>query len=620
MEHIIGVSHTGVHTVTNRIESGIERVLYVLTGLLLSAEVLLLGAGVLARYMFDKPLVWSDEVASLLFLWLASFGACIAFRRGEHMRMTSLSDRAKGAFGRFLEVMTIVVPLVFLSFVLNAAYEYAAAQAYMTTPALELSGAWRAAALPVGLVVMYVFGVLDLIKHRNLATVCLCLTLAAVVTASLYAMTPLFGSLGKWNLGIFFVGGVLVGVLSGIPIAFCFGLATVGYLGLSTQIPMMVLMGRLDEGMSHQILLAIPLFIFLGFLMEATGMARRVLAFLTTIVGHRRGGLSYVLIGAMYTVSGISGSKSADIAAIAPALVPEMRRRGEKEGEVAALLAATGAQTETIPPSLALIAISSAAGVSTAALFTGGLLPATVMGIILCSYVWWRKRGDSLHEVPKANLRDVATTLVVAIPALALPFLIKVAVVEGVATATEVSTIGIFYALLVSLVFGERVPFRVFAKMFVRTGSLAGAILFIVGAATSMAWALTQSGFSQDLARAFLNLPGGAAGFWVVSIVVFIVIGSVLEGIPAIALLAPLLLPIAKGLGINEVHYSMVVILSMGIGYFAPPFGIGFYTTCAIADVPPNKAVKPMMGLIVALSFGVAIIAAVPWFSTVFLK
>ncbi|MEI5997859.1 TRAP transporter large permease subunit [Paraburkholderia bengalensis] len=619
MAHTLRVSHSEASSTADKCENVLEALLYVGAGTLLVVEVFLLAAGVLARYVFGKPLVWSDELSSILFIWLAVFGACIAFRRKEHMRMTSFSAPAGERTRSFLDVMAIVLPMVFLSLALQSAYDYAAAQSFMTMPALEISGAWRAAALPVGLLLMWVFGLLELIRHQHFVSVCWAVGLSVAAAYGLYLCSPLFAELGKWNLAIFFVGFVSAGVFSGIPIAFCFGLATVAYLQLTTPVPLMVLMGRLDEGMSHQILLAIPLFIFLGFLMEATGMARRIVEFFASVVGHRKDGLSYVLVGAMYTVSGISGSKSADIAAIAPALVPEMRRRGESDGEVAALLSATGAQTETIPPSLALIAISSAAGVSTSALFTGGMLPGAVMGILLCWYVWWRKRGSEATGGRRSSFREAMRKLAMALPALILPFLIKSAVVEGVATATEVSTIGIAYAIVYSVMFGGGVTWSTLGRIFVRTTSLAGAILFIVGTATSMAWALAQSGFSQDLASAFLHLPGGAITFWIVSIAVFVVIGSVLEGIPAIALLAPLLLPIAKGLSINEVHYSMVIILSMGIGYFAPPFGIGYYTTCAISGVEPNAAMRPMLGFIAVLALGVAIIAAVPWLSTGFL-
>ena len=177
--------------------------------------------------------------------------------------------------------------------------------------------------------------------------------------------------LGKLNLVIFFVGVTAVTVLIGVPIAVSFGLATFGFLALTTTLPVGVIVGRMDEGMSHIILLAVPLFVFLGLLIEATGMARAMVTFLASLLGHVRGGLSYVLIGAMYLVSGISGSKVADMAAVAPVLFPEISQRGAKPGDLVALLATSGAQTETIPPSLVLITIGSVTGVWIAALFTG---------------------------------------------------------------------------------------------------------------------------------------------------------------------------------------------------------------------------------------------------------
>ena len=158
-------------------------------------------------------------------------------------------------------------------------------------------------------------------------------------------------ALGNLNLLIFFVGLVGAMVFAAVPIAFAFGLATFGYIALTTTHPDVVVVGRMDEGMSHLILLAVPLFVFLGLLIEMTGMARAMVGFLASLLGHVRGGLHYVLVGAMYLVSGISGSKAADMAAVAPVLFPEMKERGAKPGDLVALLSATGAQTETIPPS-----------------------------------------------------------------------------------------------------------------------------------------------------------------------------------------------------------------------------------------------------------------------------
>jgi tripartite ATP-independent transporter DctM subunit len=342
--------------------------------------------------------------------------------------------------------------------------------------------------------------------------------------------------------------------------------------------------------------------------------------FLAKLLGHVRGGLSYVLLGAMYLVSGISGSKAADMAAVAPVLFPEMRRRGAKPGELVALLASSGAMSETIPPSLVLITIGSVTGVSIAALFSGGLLPALVLALALCVIVWWRYRNDDLTGVARASWSEAGRAFVIALPGLALPFLIRAAVVEGVATATEVSTIGIAYTIIVCLVMTRSFPMARLVPMLVDTASLCGAILLIIGAATAMAWALTQSGFSRDLAAAMTGLPGGAVTFMIVSIIAFVILGSVLEGIPAIVLFGPLLFPIARQIGIHEVHYAIVVILAMGIGLFAPPFGIGYYAACAIGRVSPDDGMRPIWPYLLALLIGLLVVAAVPWISLGFLQ
>jgi tripartite ATP-independent transporter DctM subunit len=358
----------------------------------------------------------------------------------------------------------------------------------------------------------------------------------------------------------------------------------------------------------------------LGVVLELSGMAKAMVRFLASLLGHVRGGLSYVLVGGMYLVSGISGSKAADMAAIAPVLFPEMRKRGVDEGEMVALLAATGAQTETIPPSIVLITIGSVTGISIAALFSGGLVPALVLAATLCFVVWLRNRKVDMTGVVRATWGEIGRALLIASPALALPFIIRAAVVEGVATATEVSTIGIAYALLVGALVYRELDYRKLWPALVDTAALSGAILLIIGTATGMAWALTQSGFSRQLAQVMTQLPGGAGGFLAVSVLAFIVLGSVLEGIPAIVVFGPLLFPIAKQLGIHDVHYSMVVVLAMGIGLFAPPFGVGYYAACAISNVSPSRGMRPIAGYIVALIIGTLIVAAVPGLSIGFGK
>jgi tripartite ATP-independent transporter DctM subunit len=601
------------------IESSIGSAVEIAAAGLVIAEIAILFGGVISRYVFDRPLVWSDELASTLFLWLAMLGAVIAFHRDEHMRMTACVGMLPESARAVLDSVATGASLAFLLLIVWPAFQYASDELPITTSALQITDAWRAAALPAGIGLMIVFALLRLSRAASTETIILSLGLIALVVALFWLGAPMFHRLGNLNLLIFFVGVVAAAVFTGVPIAFAFGLAIFGYLALATHTPLMVLVGRMDEGMSHLILLAVPLFVFLGLLIEMTGMARALVGFLADLLGHVRGGLHFVLVAGMYLVSGISGSKAADMAAVAPVLFPEMKARGANPGDLVALLSATGAQTETIPPSLVLITIGSVTGVSIAALFTGGLLPAIVLACLLCFVIRWRYRGEDLSQVSRASKRAILRSFVVALPALALPFLIRAAVVEGVATATEVSTIGIAYSVAAGLLVYRRFDWAALRPMLVSTACLSGAILLIIGTATAMAWGLTQSGFSHTLAAAMTGLPGGAVSFMAASIAAFVVLGSVLEGIPAIVLFGPLLFPIAKTVGIHEVHYAMVVILAMGIGLFAPPFGVGYYAACAIGRVEPVAGMRPICGYLLALVIGTIIVAAVPWISIGFL-
>ncbi|MDE2300346.1 MAG: TRAP transporter large permease, partial [Burkholderiales bacterium] len=519
----------------------------------------------------------------------------------------------------FLDALATAAALAFLLLVLPYAWDYAVEEAMIRTPALDLQNSWRVAAMATGFGTMALLALLRLAAAGRPRQVAAAVGLVVAIFIAMTLLEPVWRQLGNANLVVFFVVVVAAAVFAGVPIAFAFGLATLGYVILTTHTPVLIVVGRMDEGVSQLILLAVPLFVFLGQLIEMTGMARAMVVFLTSLLGHVRGGLQYVLVGAMYLVSGISGSKAADMAAVAPVLFPEMKKRGAKEGDLLALLAATGAQTETIPPSIVLITIGSVTGVSISALFTGGLLPGLVLAATLLTVVWSRYRHEDLSGVRRASRGEIGRSFVIALPAIALPFIIRAAVVEGIATATEVSTIGIAYGVIAGLLIYRQFDWKRIYPMLVDTASLSGSILLIIGAATAMAWGLTQSGFSQTLSQAMRALPGGAAGFMAVSIVAFIVLGSVLEGIPAIVLFGPLLFPIARAVGIHEVHYAMVVILAMGLGLFAPPFGVGYYAACAIGRVNPDDGMRPIGAYMLALFVGLVIVAAVPWISIGFL-
>ncbi len=311
----------------------------------------------------------------------------------------------------------------------------------------------------------------------------------------LYLVRDLFANLGNYNLLIFFLGIGGFCIIIGLPIAFAFGVATVAYVACATTAPPDIIVTRMETGMSHILLLSVPLFILLGSILEIAGMANKLVAFLGAMVGHFKGGLSYVLVGAMVFVSGISGAKAADMAAIAPVLLPEMKRRGVKDSELVGLLASSSAMSETIPPSLILIMTGAVMGISIGALFNAGWLPALVLAGLLCIAARIRARHDTLPATRRASGRAIARLALVALPVLVLPFLIRGAVVEGVATATEVATIGIAYVLIVTLVLYRVFDWRRLFTALKDASILTGVVFLILATANAMAWAFVQSGF-----------------------------------------------------------------------------------------------------------------------------
>ncbi|CDZ29731.1 Putative TRAP-type C4-dicarboxylate transport system, fusion of small and large permease proteins (DctQ/dctM domains) [Neorhizobium galegae bv. officinalis] len=586
---------------------------------LLVGIIALLLAGVISRYVFSLPVVWIDEVASISFLWLAMLGSAMAVDRSEHLRLTLFVGMLPEKLRGLANTLALLLMALFLGVMLRPAYEYAIEESYITSAALNIPMSFRAAALPVGIGLMLILAVVNALKGSTFRQVAISVVVIAAVTALLWLVGPSLKQIGNWNIPIFLVGFVALFLVLGVPIAFCFGLGTLAFLTFTTSVPVFVMIGRMDEGMSSIILLSVPIFVLLGCVLDATGMGRAIVEVLASLLGHVRAGMSYVLLGSMFLVSGISGSKVSDMATVAPALFPEMKRRGHKPPEMIALLATGAAMAETVPPSIVLIVLGSAAGVSIAGLFTSGFAIAMVLLLVLAILARWKARHESMAGVRRAPLSVIKKAFLVAAPALLLPFLIRTAVGEGIATATEVSTIAVLYAMIIGATLYGGISLKKVYSMLVETAALSGAILMILGAASAMAWALTQTGFAAQLVQAVQGLPGGWMTFMGVTILIFMVLGCVLEGLPAIVLMAPIMFPVARSLGINDIHYSMVVVTAMNIGLMTPPIGIGFYIACKIGNVSPDEAMKAIWPYIGALMIGLLVIAAVPYFSTVFL-
>jgi tripartite ATP-independent transporter DctM subunit len=587
-----------------------------LSASLMVAIVLMLFGGVVARYVFSQPVGWIDEAVSFAFIWLAMLGAVVAMHRNEHLRLTMfvemMSPRVRGVVHAF----ALAAIAAFLIGLIGPAIEHVKEEWIVTSPALEIPAGLRVAAIATGLVLMLAIVAVYSLRTVSKTNLAIAVVGVAAFVGLCYLLAPQFAQLGLWNIVIFLVALVGLCLVAGVPIAFCFGCGVMAFLAFSSTVPVVVIVGRIDEGMANIVLVSVPIFVLLGCVLDATGMGKAIVDLLASLIGHVKAGMSYVLLGSLFIVSGISGSKVSDMATVAPALFPEMKRRGNKQPEMVALLATGAAMADTVPPSIVLIVLGSVAGVSIAGLFESGFVVAMVLLLALLILARWKARNEVTDNVRRPTMKIIGRLALIAAPALVLPFLIRSAVGGGVATATEVSTIAVLYAMMIGQVLYGGIGWKRLYAMLVETAALSGAILLILGTASAMAWAITQSGIVQHLSLFLTTLPGGWVAFMAVTIVVFVILGCLLEGLPAVLLLAPIMFPIAKKLGIHEIHYSMVIVCAMNVGLMMPPIGVGFYVACRIGDAKPDEVMVAIWPYIAALVAGVVVIAMVPWFST----
>ena len=403
-------------------------------------------------------------------------------------------------------------------------------------------------------------------------------------------------------------------VIGGVPIGFALAFSALIFIWLEGALPGMIFAQQMARGIGNFVLLAIPFFILVGYLMEANGMSVRLIALLERLVGRVRGGLNVVLVLSMVIFSGISGSKMADVAAVGSVLIPAARRARQNPGSAVALLAASAVMAETIPPCINLIILGFVANLSIGGLFVAGLLPAGLMALALIAVAILFGGDARFPEAGERGQAPLAKLWGGAAVTLGLLVIIFGGFRSGIATATEISSFAALYALLVGgLAFRELGP-RAAARSFVAAATRSGLVLFIVAAAQSLSFVLTLQQIPQALAHAMIALSqlGGAWLFLPLSILILIVMGSVLEGAAALIIFAPLLVPVAAEIGISGLHYGVVLVIAMGIGLFAPPLGLGLYGACLIGEVPIEVTVKPMLGYLGLLLACLLVIAFVP--------
>src|SRR6266700_2186064 len=403
-------------------------------------------------------------------------------------------------------------------------------------------------------------------------------------------------------------------IFAGVPVGFVLLLATATYLWGTDAASLVVLPQTMVNGTGNFILLAVPFFILAGLIMERGGISVRLVRFVYTLVGHLRGGLLQVTVASMYVVSGLSGSKPADVAAVGTVMRDELRERhGAAEG--AAVLAASAIMGETVPPSIAMLIVGSITSVSVAGMFIGGLIPAAVMALSLMALIYARARRADAARVPRAPLHAVIRAGLGAILPLLMPGMLLAGILLGIATPTEVAAFAVVYGIVLAMVVYREMPLKTFMRTVTDTAALTGVLLFIFAAASGFSWTLTVAYLPQRLVELLHSVGNSTAIFMIGSIALLIVVGVLLEGLPSLNVLAPLLIPIAGKLGLSELHYALVLIIAMGVGGFMPLAGVGFYVCCAIMRADIEAASRAMVPYLVVVLVGLLIVAFVPWFA-----
>lgn len=589
------------------------RITEYVAGVVLAVDVLVVFVSVIFRYFLHEPFDWAEEVARALMIVLVFFGAATVLARSQHVGVDlfrgMLPERWQPGLIQFASWIIVAV-----SACLCVSSVGLLVDSWSSTTPIGLPQWIYTFPVVIGSLFMTLFGLANAVNGPP-----------RVVWSSLGAGIAIVAAVVAWNVllpthaiapWMLLTTGFVGGLVLGVPIAFVLALSSLVFFMADPSLPMLVYSQQVMAGTDHYVLLAIPFFVLAGLLMESNGMSSRLIELLLRMFGRLRGGLGLITITATAFFSGVSGSKLADIAAVGGIIMPAVRRSKQDPNETAGLLACTAVMAETIPPCINMIIMGFVANISIAGLFMAGLVPAAVLALSLAAvtiYVGAKINPDDAFPTRTPMLRLLGGATV----ALVMVAMIGKGVTSGVATSTEVSAFAVVYALVVGWLAFRELTARSVAQLFVRSASMAGGILFIVAAASSVSFALTIQQIPQYLSTFMIGFAHsyGSTMFVLLSVLIMIIFGAVLEGAPALIIFGPLLTPIASQLGVNPLHFGTVMVIAMGLGLFAPPIGLGLFATCAITGTELKNVWRPMMKYLAVLFVTLIILVLVPQFS-----
>lgn len=413
-------------------------------------------------------------------------------------------------------------------------------------------------------------------------------------------------------------GVFVAALLVDVPVASALGLAAAIAVLVHDIAPLAVVAQQMVAGLDSFPLLAIPLFVLAGGLMGAAGLTSRIVALALVLVGRRRGGLGAVAVVACMLFGALSGSGVADTVAIGTLLLPAMGRAGYPPGFSAGLLGCAGSLGTVIPPSIVMIVYGVATGTSIGQLFTAGLVPGALCGAALASVAVWRARKEGWGDVPPADLAGEGG-IGLALLALGAPAIIVAGIRGGIFTATEAGAVACLYALAVG-VFGTRaLTLRALAAELMAAAETSGAILYVIATASLFGWVLGALQAPQLVTAWLLALTEDPTVVLLLAMALLLALGTFMETIAIILLLAPLLSSVLPRYGIDPVHFGLLLTLNLAIGANTPPLGIDLMAACRVARIPMRETFRhlpPLLGAMasvtLALAFAPGIVLVLP--------
>lgn len=545
-----------------------DRVLPGLAAALTGGMTVVVFLQVVARYVVQYPLPWSEELARYLFIWASLLGAAIAVHRGGHISLGLLPTErwTRLELGLRLGLTAFVVVLVV------EGGRLVVLTAGQPSPALGVPMASVYAAVPVSAALMGV-----------------------ALLRRLVGRPPLGGTGGSVWIAIVLFAGFLALVALNVPIAFSLGAGSLLAILAKADLPLAIVPQRMIVGLDVFALLAVPLFVLAGLLMETGGISRRLIGFADALVGRLRGGLGMVAMLATLFFSGISGSSSADTAAVGSTLIPQMVKRGYRPEEATAICAAAGGMGILIPPCMIMVIYGILAETSIAALFVAGVAPGLLMGAAMLAYTWLAAPGPAPSARGRSWAGEVRESARQAALALLMPAIIMGGILAGVFTATEAAVVAVVYGFAVALGYYRELGLRDLPRILAQTAVTSGVVMLLTAMASSFAWVLARERIPQAIAGWMLDVASSPWVFLLLVNVLFLLVGMIIDGIPALIVLVPILVPIARAFQIDPVHFGVVLVANLGIGTVTPPVGVCLFVASSLSGIPVARTVRPLL-------------------------